>query len=386
MAGLKIAQVTTVDISIRYLILDQIQALQGMGHEVVAICSPGNSVEAIRAQGIPVETIAMARELSPWQDLKSRAALTRCFREHKFDVVHTHTPKAGLLGPIAARLAKVPVVVHTIHGLLFHDRMPAWRRALFWLPEKVTAGRSDYLLAQSREDVEAAVRTHLCPREKISYLGNGIDVERFSPQAGGAARSQVRSELGFRETDFVAGSVGRLVYEKGFGELFTAAEAITEANPAVKFLVIGPTEETARRDAVSPSLLAELERRGAVRFVGWRDDLPRWYAAMDLFVLPSHREGVPRACLEAAAMELPVVATDIRGCREVVVPGETGLLVPVRDPEALRQALERLAGNPAEAAEMGRRGRRHVLVNFDSRAVLERLRAFYRQIETRLRG
>ena len=383
---LKIAQVTTADISIRYLLLDQIQALQGMGHEVVAICSPGNSVEAIRAQGIPVETIAMSRELSPWQDLKSRSALTRCFREHKFDVVHTHTPKAGLLGPIAARLAKVPVVVHTIHGLLFHDRMPAWRRALFWMPEKITAGRSDYLLAQSREDVEVAVRTHLCPREKIAYLGNGIDVERFSPQAAGATRSQVRAELGFLETDFVAGSVGRLVYEKGFGELFTAAEAITKANPNVKFLVIGPTEEAARRDAVSPGLLAELERRSAIRFVGWRDDLPRWYAAMDLFVLPSHREGVPRACLEAAAMELPVVATDIRGCREVVVPGETGLLVPVRDPGALRQALEHLAGNPAEAAEMDRRGRRHVLENFDSRAVLQRLRAFYRQIETRLRG
>jgi glycosyltransferase involved in cell wall biosynthesis len=386
MARLKIAQVATVDLSIRYLLLDQIQALMEMGHEVVAVCAPGSHVPAIRAQGVEVETVPMVRELSPWQDRRSRVALTRCFRERGFDVVHTHTPKAGLLGPFAARRAKVPIVVHTIHGLLFHDRMSVWRRLLYWMPEKITAGFSDYLLAQSREDVEVAVRTHLCPPGKISYLGNGIDVGRFSPEAAGAARAQVRSELGFRETDFVIGSVGRLVYEKGFRELFAAAQAIAQAHPDAKFLVIGPTEENARRDAVSPALLDELQKLGAVRFTGWRDDLPRYYAAMDAFAMPSHREGVPRGCLEAAAMQLPVVATDIRGCREVVRPGETGLLVPLRDQTALRQALVWLIENRAKAAAMGHSGRRHVVANFDARSVLERLRAFYLGLEARMRS
>lgn len=335
--------------------------------------------------GIAVETVPMVRPLSPWQDRRSRAALTRCFREHRFDVVHTHTPKAGLVGPFAARRAKVPMVVHTIHGLLFHDRMRAWRRALFWMPEKITAAFSDHLLAQSREDVETAVRTHICPREKITFLGNGIDVERYSPEAAAGARAQVRAEMGFRDDDFIIGSVGRLVYEKGFGELFAAAEALHQAQPNIKVLAIGPTEETVRSDAVAPRRLEELQSRGAIKVVGWRDDLPRWYAAMDLFALPSHREGVPRSCMEAAAMQLPVVATDIRGCREVVRTGETGLLVPPRDVVALRQALERLAGNRAEAAEMGKRGRQHVLENFDRRAVLARLQEFYRGIEAKLR-
>src|SRR5207249_2041503 len=129
------------------------------------------------------------------------------FRRLQCDVVHTHTPKAGLLGPIAARMAGVPVVVHTIFGLLFHDAMPAWRRALFWMPEKVTATFSDYLLSQSREDMEVAVRTHLCATKKLIYLGNGIDVTRFRPRLTRAAGP-------FAASDFVVGTVGRLVYEK----------------------------------------------------------------------------------------------------------------------------------------------------------------------------
>jgi glycosyltransferase involved in cell wall biosynthesis len=382
-ARLRIAQVATVDISIRYLLLDQIQALQAMGHEVVAICSPGSSVEAIRAQGIPVETVAMARELSPWRDWRSRAALTRCFREHKFDVVHTHTPKAGLLGPLAARLAGVPVVVHTIHGLLFHDQMGRAKRALFWLPEKFTAGMSHHLLSQSREDVGVALRSHLCAADKISYLGNGIDVTRFAPAAGRSQRSTLRQRLGWKESDFVVGTVGRLVYEKGLGELFTVAEELTRKRADIKFLVLGP-KETDQLDAVQSEHIDSLERAGAARFVGWQDDLPAWYSAMDLFVLPSHREGIPRACMEAAAMELPVVASDIRGIREVVEHQRTGLLVAVRNPAALRDAIERLAANRAEAAEMGRQGRRHILENFDIRLVLKRLEEFYAKIEARL--
>ena len=383
MARLKIAQVATVDISIRYLLLDQIQALQGMGHEVVAICSPGSSVEAIRAQGIPVETIAMARELSPWQDLESRAALTRCFRQHKFDVVHTHTPKAGLLGPVAARKARVPVVVHTIHGLMFHDRMPRWKRALFWLPEKYTAGHCDSLLSQSREDMEVAVRAHICSPEKIIFLGNGIDVTRFAPGTAAGARARLRAQLGFRDSDLVVGAVGRLVYEKGFAELFAVAEELTGKRADIKFLVVGP-RETDQLDAVQSERIETLERSGAARFVGWQDDLPAWYSAMDLFVLPSHREGIPRACMEAAAMELPVIASDIRGCREVVQHQRTGLLVAVRAPAALREAIERLAAGRREAAEMGRGGRQHILESFDSRMVLKRLQDFYARIEAGL--
>ncbi|HUK87865.1 MAG TPA: glycosyltransferase family 4 protein [Terriglobales bacterium] len=377
---MKIAQVATADISIRYLLLDQIQALEEMGHEVTAVCAPGPHAEAVRAQGVAVEAVPMARELSPLQDLRSRRALARCFRARGFDVVHTHTPKAGLLGPAAARQARVPVVVHTVHGLLFHDRMSAWRRGLFWLPERYTARHADFLLSQSREDMEVAVRAHICSPEKIAYVGNGIEVGRFAPEGAAAARAQLRRELGLSDSDFVVGSVGRLVYEKGFAELFAAAAALAPAHPEIKFLIVGP-RESEQRDAVPPERIRSLEQAGVVRFAGWQDDLRRWYSAMDLFALPSHREGIPRACMEAACMGVPVVASDIRGCREVVLHEQTGLLTPMRNAGALAEAIARLARDRALAAAMGEQGRRHILENFDARQMLARLRAFYQGLE-----
>ena len=169
--GLRIAQVATSSVSIRLLLLDQIKALEADGHDVVAVCAPGPWVESVRSAGVTVHTVPMEREITPLHDLRSTAALARCFRQHKFDVVHTHTPKAGLIGPIAARLARVPRVVHTIHGLLFHDRMTRLRQTIFWVPEKITATFCDRLLSQSREDVERAVYSRLCSRKKIAYLG-----------------------------------------------------------------------------------------------------------------------------------------------------------------------------------------------------------------------
>ncbi len=181
--GLRIAQVATSDVSVRLLLLDQIKALEADGHHVVAVCAPGPWVESVRRAGVNVETVPMEREIAPLRDLRSTGALARLFRQHKFDVVHTHTPKAGLIGPLAARMAKVPHIVHTIHGLLFHDRMPRLRQAFFWVPEKITATFCDRLLSQSREDMERAVRSRLCSRKNIAYLGNGIDVAHFAPQA-----------------------------------------------------------------------------------------------------------------------------------------------------------------------------------------------------------
>lgn len=376
---LKIAQVATSDVSIRLLLSDQIRALQEMGHEVTAVCAPGRHLDEIRARGIPVCPVEMAREISPQQDLRSLRALVRLFRSRGFDVVHTHTPKAGLLGPIAARLAGTPVVVHTIHGLLYHDRMPRWRQGLFWMPEKVTASCSDYLLSQSREDIAVAVRTGLCPPEKILYLGNGIDVAHFTPSPDTPGPRRHLERFGIGEDDVVVGSVGRLVYEKGFAELFAAAEALTTRHDRLKFVVVGP-EETDQHDAVDPARMARLKRRGVVHFAGWQADMKPWYEAMDLFVLPSHREGIPRACMEAAAMACPVVASDIRGCREVVLHEETGLLVPVRDAEALAGAIDRLARDAPRRVQMGRRGRAHVVRNFSQEKVLARLRTFYTRI------
>lgn len=378
---LKIGQVTTTDMAMRFLLMDQLKCLQAEGHEVVAICGPGPWVESLQCEGLQVEVVKMSRKVSPLRDLASLWALVRCFRKHRFDVVHTHTPKAGLLGPIAAKLAGVPVVVHTIHGLLFHDRMAMWKRMLFWIPEKVTALFSDFLLSQSREDMQVAASSGLCHVEKITYLGNGIEMSKFSPGCPSESRRAARAELGINDNDVVIGVVGRLVYEKGFRELFAAATELIPKHANWKFMVVGPEENGQRHGAVSRQQIVELSRTGSVFFLNWRDDVSKWYGAMDIFVLPSHREGVPRACMEAAAMELPVIATDIRGCREVVDKNQTGILVPVGDSRALVQAIESLVRDEGQRVRFGKNGRQHILKNFDHKLVLQRLCNFYSDVQ-----
>jgi len=378
--GLKIAQVATSDLSVRLLLLDQIKALESNGHQVTAVCAPGPWVETVRRAGVTVQTVPMMREISPIVDFNSTLSLARLFRQNKFDVVHTHTPKAGLIGPVAGRLARTPHLVHTVHGLLFHDQMSRLHQTVYWLPEKITATFCDHLLSQSREDVERAVRSRLCGRKKIAYLGNGIDVAHFAPRDAHGDRGKKLREVGLRENDFVVGSVGRLVKEKGFMELFAAAETLNARSPQIKFVVIGPRERD-QKDALDPGYMDELQRRGVVRFVNWCDDMRPWYSAMDVFVLPSYREGIPRACMEAAAMMRPIVASDIRGCREVVLNDSTGLLVPPRDVPQLISAIERMHKDRTAAAEMGRRARQHIVENFNISDVCKRLCDFYAQID-----
>lgn len=376
--GLRIAQVATSDVTVRLVLLDQIKALEAAGHHVTAVCAPGPWVASVRKAGVEIETVAMEREIAPLLDVRSTVALARFFRQHKFDVVHTHTPKAGLIGPLAARLAGIRHVVHTIFGLLFHDRMPPLRQAIFWIPEKITATFCDRLLSQSREDMDRAVRSRLCSRNKIAYLGNGIDVDRFAPLINFDRTAKLR-EIGLQPSDFVVGSVGRLVKEKGFMELFAAAEILTARRPRIKFVVIGPREPD-QNDALDVGYMDDLQRRDVVHFVNWSDDMRSWYAAMDIFMLPSYREGIPGACMEAAAMKRPVVASDIRGCREVVLDGDTGLLVPPRNVPRMVEAIEQLYEDRTMAAQMGERARQHIVQNFNHKDVCSRLCEFYAQL------
>jgi glycosyltransferase involved in cell wall biosynthesis len=369
----RLAQVATADVTVRYLLAEQIRFLRDVGYEVTAICSPGPYIRDLVAEGIDVHPIPMARELSPLADARSLRALVRHFTEANYAGVITHTPKAGILGPLAARLARVPVVIHTVHGLLVHDRMPLLRRVVGLAIERFTAAFSDYLFFQSRDDIAFARRSRLKPISRLLYLGNGIDPQRFSRKKDPGLRASIRRRVGVPETAFVVGTVGRLVWEKGYAELFRAAAILAEKYREMCVVVIGSVEPD-QRDGLTPQDLDRLRGRSNLRFLGHRHDLPELYAMMDLFILPSHREGIPRSLMEASAMELPVIASDIRGCREVVVDGVTGLLVPVRDAAALAAAIARLYRQPEVAHAMGQAGRAHIVVNFDERAVLDRLR------------
>lgn len=367
---MRIAHLTTVDISLRYLILPQMEEVSVLGGDSIGISAPGPYVDEVEARGI--RHIALpdsTRSINIGKDLKTAYALWRILRQEAPDVLHTHTPKPGIYGRVIGRLAGVPVVVNTIHGLYATRDDRFIKRFLVYGLEALAARFSDRELVQSHEDFEFVTRRRITRPSRTILLGNGVDLDRFKRERiPTERRNELRASLGIGTDEVVVGSVGRLVAEKGFPELFEAAGELA-TNCVV--VVIGPHEPD-KQDGLTKAQIKEAEEHG-VRILGMQTNVDEWYSAMDVFVLASHREGFPRAAMEAAAMGLPVIATDIRGCREVVGNEVNGLLVPVQSPEALANAINRLAGSSEMRARMGRASEAKAQMSFDERDVVNKV-------------
>ncbi|CAN5133390.1 hypothetical protein BH24ACT1_BH24ACT1_11310 [soil metagenome] len=377
---MRVAHLTTVDTSLRYLLFPQLLAVLADGGEVVGISAPGKWVGELTEAGVSHRPLpSSTRGMNPLADLKAARELWRVLRSEHFDVLHTHNPKPGLYGRVVGRLAGVPIVVHTTHGL-FATTEDRWsKRALVYLAEALASRFSDAELVQNPEDLALMNHLRLVPRRRAFLLGNGVDLSRFHPDGpAGDRRAALRAELGAGPDQVVVGTVGRLVGEKGYPELFHAAELLGD-----RYLVvaIGP-DDPDKSDALSGQLIEQARNLG-VRFLGMRLDVEGLYAAMDVFVLASHREGLPRAAMEAAAMGLPAVVTDVRGCRQVVDRGVTGLLVPVRDPPALAEAIRRLGEDAELRREMGAAARQRASRYFDERRVVAKVMATYEEVARR---
>jgi glycosyltransferase involved in cell wall biosynthesis len=376
----KVLQVAAVDTTVRYLLLPLIDALETAGYEVHVVCSAGPHTQSLATQGYRMHSLPIARRIAPLSNLRTVWLLYLLMRRERFAVVHVHTPVAAALGRIAAWFAHTPVVVSTAHGFYFHDLMPRWaQRAHTRIERLLCRWCTDALFTQSAEDRDTAVREGLLPADRVFCIGNGVDVGQFSVPS----RQDVRSAFGFLPSDPVVLFVGRLVREKGVEELLRAMAEVVVEVPDAKLLIVGGTlaserdQKTARR---VEQIVARRDLATLVIFAGPRDDIPEILSAVDLFVLPSRREGMPRTILEAMAAGKPVVATDIRGCREEVIHEVTGLLVPVADPHALAQSISRLLANKEEAAQMGEAGRRRAESGFDEKRVLDRQVSVYAQL------
>jgi glycosyltransferase involved in cell wall biosynthesis len=366
---MKICQLCAVDFTMAHFLLPLMRAMRAAGHEVVGVCSDGPLLATIRAEGFRVETVAIARSANPLRHLGAVRSLKALFRRERFDIVHVHTPVAAMIGRYAARRAGVPRVVYTAHGFYFHERMASWKRWIVQRAEKIAGRWTDALFTQAQEDAETARRLGLAkPGAPILAIGNGVDPARFAPDETGETRRRVRAALGTDEVRPVVVMVGRLVAEKGYPELIEAMRGVD-----AELWCVGERLASDHAGAIDDALAAAradpvLSRR--VRFLGYRADVPDLLCAADIFTLPSHREGMPRSIIEAMMAGLPVVATDIRGSREEVVPEETGLLVPVADAPALAAALARLAGDAGLRRRMGAAGRARALALYREEDVI----------------
>lgn len=374
-----LVHVTTTDMSLDWLLGPQLEAFVQAGYEVVGASASGEHVAAIEARGVRHVALRHAtRSMDPRRDLRLFGELRALFSDLRPTIVHTHNPKPGWFGRPAARLAGVAAIVNTVHGLYARPEDSAPKRVLVYGLERAAAACSHAELVQSEEDLTVLTRLRV-PRARLHHLGNGVDLDRFSPGASRpGAREEIRAGWGIAADEVVVGAVGRLVREKGLTELMAAARLLRDRCPEARLVVVGP-DDHAKADAVGAAERAAGERNGVV-FAGRRDDMTDVYGAFDTYVLASHREGFPRSAMEAAAMGLPIVATDIRGCREVVDRGVTGLLVPVEDATAIAAAIEQLVRDPAARRAMGIAGRRKALRQFDQRRVIDRTLAVYDQL------
>jgi glycosyltransferase involved in cell wall biosynthesis len=379
----KVLHVCAVDFTVKNFLRPLLRFLMEQGFDVVTACSPGPFVAQLRQEGFDLREIPIARSHNLLSHLRSTRRLYRLMRAEGFTIVHVHTPVASLIGRLAAHLARVPIVIYTAHGFYFHDQMPAAKRRFHVTLEKIGARWCDFLFTQSDEDRQTAIRERIFPSDRVLTIGNGVDLARFNPaHVDQRDLENIRRDLGLASDALVVGVVGRLVQEKGYFELFEAAAHLRSKFANLKVLVIGDAlgSDYDNSKLELEAFIARLGVRDNIVFAGMRDDVERLLALVDIFCLPSYREGMPRSIIEAMAMGKPVVATNIRGCREEVVDEETGFLVAARESRLLASALEKLLRDPELRKRCGEAGRQRALALFDERNVLQRQLTMYDQL------
>jgi len=367
---MKILQLCAVDFTLYHFLLPLMRGLREAGHDVIGACTRGALADKVETEGFRVIGIDIRRSANPLELWRTHRAILVALQAERFDVAHFHTPVAALAGRFAAWRADVPRIVYTAHGFYFHDRMPWPLRTAHVGLEWAAGCVTDLLMTQAEEDAANARRLGLA-RGQVHAIGNGSDPDRFRPaREGETARADLRAANGTPTGRTVILMVGRLVAEKGYPELLAAMRTVD-----AELWIVGErlaSDHADPIDAALDAMRADPALAARIRLLGYRQDVPDLMRAADIFVLPSHREGMPRSIIEAMLSGLPVVATDIRGSREEVVDGETGLLVPVADALALAAALSRLAGDPALRAHLGAAGHRRALDLYDEAKIVAR--------------
>lgn len=373
---IELAYVTTVPITLVFFFHGQIDYLKRRGFEICAISSPGDLAEQFRKnESIYFYPVPMVRGFAPVADLAALWQLWRLFRKIKPTIVHSHTPKAGLLGTMAAWASGVPVIFLSVFGLR-QMTQTGFRRRLLDITTWLSCSLADRVWCDSFSMREYVVRAKLSHGRKTVVLGqgsaNGVDADgNYSPKCYGlTVRNTIRDRYEIPRDAYVLGFVGRIVKDKGMHELACAWRSLRSQYHNLHLLLVGPIES---EDPLLPEDDALFRSDPRIHLTGYQKEVAPFYAAMDLFVMPSYREGFGLTNVEAAAMQLPVVSTLIPGCIDSVMDGFTGTLVPVHSTPALITAIERYLNNPELGREHGVAGRKRVLRDFRQETIWEGL-------------
>lgn len=383
--------------SLNILLKGQLRYLNQF-YSVTAISGEGTDMQAVKQrEKVKINSIEMAREISPLQDLRSLYSLYRYFKQEKPDIIHSITPKAGLLSMIAGKLAGVPIRMHTFTGLIFPTRSGLMQKVLIQM-DRLLCSCATHIYPEG-QGVKKDLIAYQITSKPLNVIANGnvngidtayFDRNHFSKET----LKELRSSLGIQPDDFVFIFVGRLVGDKGLNELVTAFKNLASTSPndrrhcedegrsnlkAAKLLLVGPLETAL--DPLQPSTLAEIEHNENMISVGYQEDVRPYFALADALVFPSYREGFPNVVLQAGAMELPAIVSNINGCNEIIIEGENGLIIPVKSRTGLQEAMLKLANDQPLYDHLKRNARSRIVKNYEQAVVWQAILEEYRKAE-----
>jgi len=335
---MKICQLCAVDFTVDKFLLPLINKLEQNNFDVTIICSNGKISENLSQNGYKFINTPIHRSLNIINGFRTIISLYKIFKKEKFDLIHVHTPVASFLARIAAKLYGKSIVIYTAHGFYFHDEMNSWKKYFFIKLEKFACNYTDFLFCQSKEDADFAINNNFLEKNKVFTIGNGVDTEIFNPHLYNT--EQARLDLGIPIDSFVLGFIGRRVQEKGIVEILDASITISKLIPNFYLLLIGEKLESDHNNSVDDKVNeAKLLMNDKLIDLGYRNDIAKLITVMNVFCLPSYREGFPRTILEAMMMNKPIIATNIRGSREAVKDGINGILIPTKNTVKLIDAI-----------------------------------------------
>lgn len=375
----KIIRAATIGMSLNIFCRGLLSELKDEGYEVIALSSPdGDLAELGRREKVRTIGVSMERHVSPLKDLISLIRLIRVMRKERPVMVHSMTPKAGLLCMMAAWIAHVPIRVHTFTGLVWPTQIGLSRKILM-LTDRITCFCATHIIPEGegvKHDLSSCITDK--PMRVLGY-GNvrGVDLDYWK-RSGGSRTEGWLSERREKKEPFTFVFVGRIVRDKGVNELVNAFSRLNKNYPDTRLLLVGPVEDDL--DPVLPETRMAIEKEESIISVGSQKDVRPYYEASDALVFPSYREGFPNVVLEAGAMELPSIVTDINGSREIIEEGVNGVIVPPRDESALYEAMEDMVTHPEKVSKMSAKSRPMIAARYEQSFVRMNLKHFYSEL------
>jgi glycosyltransferase involved in cell wall biosynthesis len=379
----KLIRVTTVPDSLRGMLSGQLKFMSSK-YEVIAVSSDGQMLNEVQIhEGVKVVPINMARTISPFKDLKALIQLCILFKNEKPFIVHTHTPKAGILGMIAAKLVGVPHRFHTVAGLPLLLANGNKRKVLN-LVEKVTYSCASKVFPNSFGLKEIIIEHDFCDFSKLKVLANGssngINTKYFDPSLFPEdEKHELKRNLGIDSNDLVFIFIGRLVSDKGINEMINAFKRLNNEVALLKLVLVGPFES--HLDPLDEKTKKEIERNDNIINIGLKNDVRSYLAIADILVFPSYREGFPNVVMEAGAMGLPSIVSNINGCNEIIKEGVNGWIIPVKDEEAIYNKMKYCIGNPNEVVRTAKNSRELITSRYEQKLIWEALLNEYQKLE-----